>query len=217
MKNGTGQGKVASPALWNLYVLPLIKELRRKNIGCNIGGLFLASSMYAADFWGLSPSRFGSEILLRTCEKWAASHNVTFSTHDNPTLSKSTVLYVKSYRTRKLIPKPLLVNGKELPYVKQLDHLGHLLDGTGEMCADTIQKRYRYIKSSCEILDYVSFAPPGNKQKAVKIYSASAYGSNLWDFGSDEFRKFFNCWGRTVKDTFEVPYNTHLIPVLHCG
>jgi len=54
--NGTKQGGVLSPCLFNCYVRDLIIAIMTTKIGCNIGGLFTNIFAYADDMVLLAPS-----------------------------------------------------------------------------------------------------------------------------------------------------------------
>jgi len=49
--NGTRQGGVLSPCLFNSYISKLIVNINVISIGCNIGGLFVNILAYAQDGW----------------------------------------------------------------------------------------------------------------------------------------------------------------------
>ena len=46
IRNKTGEGKIASPAFWGLYILLLIDKLRDLSLGCHIGNMFVASILF---------------------------------------------------------------------------------------------------------------------------------------------------------------------------
>ena len=80
-------------------------------------------------------------------------------------------------------PAPLILCGRELPYVRQADHLGNILTEEGNMDQDTVVKRAKFIQSSVEIRKTFQFAAPEEVVRSLKIYCNSFYGSNLWDLG----------------------------------
>ena len=43
------QGGILSPLFYNVYVDDLMKELKHKNLGCTIGGLYFGTVFYADD------------------------------------------------------------------------------------------------------------------------------------------------------------------------
>ena len=78
ISNGTHQGSIASPSLWNVYLDPLITALRRDGVGCHIGEVFLGVMAYADDLILLAPNRAAASQMLGTCEAWAKESNVLF-------------------------------------------------------------------------------------------------------------------------------------------
>ena len=72
--------------------------------------------------WLLAPSINALQDMLTTCEEYAASHNLQFSTDPNPVKCK----------TNGFLRKPrqlngLLLCGNPLPWVNQIKHLGSSL------------------------------------------------------------------------------------------
>ena len=83
----------------------------------------------------------------------------------------------------------LILCGRELPYVKQADHLGNILTEQGDMEQDAAVKRAKFIQSSVEIREVFKFAAPTEVLKALKIHSSSFYGSCLWDLGGEKAKQ----------------------------
>ena len=80
-------------------------------------------------------------------------------------------------------PAPVVLCGRELPFVKQADHLGNIINDRGDMEQDVIKKRAVFLQSSVQIRDQFKFASPAEIVKALKVYSNVFYGYNLWDLG----------------------------------
>ena len=55
--NGTRQGSVTSPALWAVYVDPLLAELRHLRLGCHVAGVWMGAYCYADDLSLHAPTR----------------------------------------------------------------------------------------------------------------------------------------------------------------
>ena len=85
LTNGTRQGSVLSPILFSVYLDGLLRELRRKQLGCTIGGCWVGALGYADDIILLAPNREVLQIMLRICESYAADHNLVFSTDTSKT------------------------------------------------------------------------------------------------------------------------------------
>ena len=88
-------------------------------------------------------------------------------------------------------PAPLILNGKELPWVETADHLGHKLHQLCNMDADSQRARGKFISSTIEVREKLSFARPEHIMNAIQIYCTDAYGSMLWDLGSTTSEQYF--------------------------
>ena len=89
LTNGTRQGSVISPVLFSVYLDDLLKELRKLQLGCHIGGYWLGGCGYADDLILLAPSRDVLQRMIQVCEVYASEHNLEFSTHPEPSRSKT--------------------------------------------------------------------------------------------------------------------------------
>ena len=206
LSNGTRQGSVASPAFWSIYLDPLFAELRAAGVGCHLAGVFVGVVGFADDLLLLAPSRQAAQLMLHTCEAFAEANNIQFSTHEEPSRSKSKVLYVVGPRGAALRrPEPLLLCGRPLPWVERAEHLGHALHQDGTMSQDCKEKRAQLIDSSVKIREEFGFAHPAEQITAVAKYCSAAYGSNLWKLDSREAEMFTNAWRTGHKLAWNVP------------
>ena len=64
--------------------------------------------------------------MLLELESFADESNITFITNPLPTKSKTKCIYVVGSRRNLSKPAPLTLCGRELPFVKQADHLGSI-------------------------------------------------------------------------------------------
>ena len=87
--NGTQQGSVPSPAFFAIYIDDLLKRLRQLGVGCHVGEKFLGAAGFADDIVLIAPSRGAMELMLATCEEFAAENNLKFSTDPDPNNSKT--------------------------------------------------------------------------------------------------------------------------------
>ena len=169
VRNGTREGKVASLVFWGMYILPLITKSRKLGIGCHIGNLYVASILFADDITLISANRTGAQLMLSTCEKGANNNDITFSTDLCPVKSKTKVMWVTGTVNPQVIPAPLELNGRELPFVNSLVHLGHTLAMDGKMNKDMLTKEMTYI-SKCDDVETFSFLHPRKIQKCCIIH-----------------------------------------------
>ena len=158
--------------------------------------------------------------MLFELEAFAEESNIMFSTDPSPSKSKTKCIYVVGNKKNMSKPAPLILCGRELPYVQQADHLGNMLTEQGNMDHDAEIKRARFIQSSVEIREVFKFAAPQEIVKSLKIYSSSFYGCNLWDLSGDKAKQVFTAWNTTVKLVWGCPPQTRtyfLQQLLCCG
>ena len=132
--------------------------------------------------------------LLRCCQllknmEQPATHNMKFSTDENPSKSKSKCMFLAT-RVRKLPPMPVKLYGECLPWVDSALHLGHTLHKSMSMEQDAKVRRARFNSKSVEIREQFSFAHPHQ----VQVYCSDAYGSPLWRLDSPSATSFFKSW-----------------------
>jgi hypothetical protein len=168
----------------------------------------------------LAPTRDAMQIMLDTCQRFAAKYNLMFSTDPNPDKSKTKSIFVCGRAVARQKPVNLTLDGKQLPWVESAVHLGHVLHQSGSMEKDIRSKRAGFIDESVHVRESFEFASPVEVLQAVKLYVGSHYGSMLWELGSDMARQYSNAWNTCVKLTWQVPRATHTYFVeqlLSCG
>ena len=117
-------------------------------------------------------------------------------------------------------PVPLMLGGRELPWVETATHLGHELHESGNMEHDAKVKRAEFIDKSVETRGTFKFASPVEVLHALKVYCSSFYGCMLWDLAGVGACQVFNAWNMATKLTWDCPRETrtYLVQqVLSCG
>ena len=67
VRNGVRQGAVSSSFFFTVYIVEILKILRRKRMGYHINGFFLGAFLFAYDIILLSASRNGLQSMVNTC------------------------------------------------------------------------------------------------------------------------------------------------------
>ena len=120
INNGVKQGAVLSPILYCIYIDDIFKTLRRGN-GCWVNNYYIGIVGYADDLLLLAPSIDSLHDMVKTCEQYADSHNLEFSTSSEIKKCKTKCMaFTKKNKTLRRIK----LNGKELPWVDSSKHLG---------------------------------------------------------------------------------------------
>ena len=213
VKNGCGQGKVLAAIAYCMYCEELFTILRRRQSGCWIQGHYRGIFGYSDDNWLLAPSLSALQDILKTCEEYAKSHNLKFSTDVDPKKCKTKCLaFLK--RPREL-PKMILC-GNPLPWVDSLKHLGNMVsnkvDG-GQL--DMKVKRARYIDRNCSINQEFQFSHPTSKISLNNIYNCHFSGSPLWNLFSGGADQFEGTYNKSVKVMLGLPLPTHRYLIEH--
>ena len=155
----------------------------------------------------LAPSDYALQKMLEICEKFAAEHNLKFSTDQNPIKCKTKcIAFMK--KPRQL--SDLKLCGNNLPWVSQFKHLGNTVSNQGGFIQqDTNIKRATFVNKNIELNQEFYFANPKTKFKINQIYNSHFTGSPLWNLFSAENLRFDSSYNRSVKIMFDLPYATH--------
>ena len=148
------------------------------------------------------------QLMLDTCEDYAARHNIMFSTDTNPSKSKTKCIFVTGPKRNLSKPAPLTLCGRDLPWVSTATHLGHELHESGLMEYDAGIKKAIFVNQSVEIRETFGFANPIDIVSALKVYCSSFYGCMLWDLSGEKAGQVFNAWTTAVKLAWGVPRAT---------
>ena len=144
--------------------------------------------------------------MLRICEKFTFTNNISFSTHEDPGRSKSKAIYVVGPSGGALPrPAPLQLCGWPLPWVERAEHLGHALTQDGSMRQDCRDKRAQFVDASVLLWETFSFAHLAEVITATAKYCTAAYGRNLRDFFTKEFGLSTNAWTTGYKLAWNLP------------
>ena len=208
ISNGVKQGAALSTILFCIYIDELIRELRRNREGCWVNGEYVGIVVYADDIALLSPSIDGLQNMIGTCERYAELHNLTFSTHENPSKSKTKCM---AFLQEKQSLRNLYLKGQSLPWRNSVKHLGTTLtnDGGCRLEQDLLEKRARYIARNNELRQEFHYAHYKTKIQINNIYNTSFYGAPLWDFFSRNFVKLEKTWNTSARLILDLPRNTH--------
>ena len=208
MTNGCRQGAILSAIAYCYYCQELFILLRRRRSGLWINGDYRGIMGYSDDNMLCAPSIDGLQDMLGTCEEFAASHNLKFSTNPtNPRKSKTKCLAFVS-NNRQLPPMKLC--GSKLPWVTEGKHLGCVIENKiNGMAKDIKIKRAQYIQKNCEILQEFSFAHPQTKLKVYQIFNSHIYGSPLFDLFGKECQMLQKSYNVSIRRMFDIDRVLH--------
>ena len=208
ISNGVKQGAVLSAILYCVYMNDLFTLLKKKKYGCWINGEYYGIIGYADDLFLLSPSPSALQEMLQTCESYAKSHNLVFSTNENPNKSKTKC--IAFLKEDKELEKLSLCDNM-LPWVNNVKHLGMRIENKlgGILRQDVMVKRAQFIQRNNEIMQEFHFAHPHSKMKLNRVYNTHFTGSVLWDLFSKESGMIANTWSISIRNIFNLHRETH--------
>ena len=207
MTNGVRQGAILSGFAYCFYMNELFSILRKNRSGCWIRGSYYGIFGYSDDSLLLAPSLDALQEMIGICEKYAANHNLRFSTDPNPNKCKTKCL---AFLQRDRPLPSMYLCGHPLPWVTNGKHLGitisNKIDG---MKTDIRIKRADYINRNNDILQEFSFSHPSTKIQINSIYNSHFTGCCLWDLFSREAIMVENSWNVSMRLMIAIPRDTH--------
>ena len=110
------------------------------------------------------------------------------------------------------------LDGKYLPWVPKVEHLGHVLHQSLSMNPDVVRARASFMTRASDLRDQLHFADPTQKMKAIQMYTCDGYGSMLWNFTEKCTEKYFRAWNIQSRLVWNVHPQTHtnLVEAFFC-
>ena len=172
-------------------------------------GVFYGALIYADDIFLLSASRTGLQGMIGLCHQFTAKLNLRFGTNVNPSKSKTKCIIFSRNRKHFDGIKEVTLDGHKLPWVAQVNHLGHTLQQDNSMSLDINAKRGAFIGRIYSLLQEFHYVSPDVLMKFAQTYACNLYGSNTWDLFSPECQRLFTSYNVAVRTILKLPKTTH--------
>ena len=206
MQNGVRQGAILSAIFYCIYMNDLFKILRKNKLGCRVNGEFCGIFGYSDDNFLLAPSLHALQEMLLICERYAADHDLKFSTDPNPKKCKTKCI---AYMRKKRDLPCLKLCGNNLPWVDSGQHLGvHLNSQDDGRKYDMKIKRAQYIAKNNELSQEFNFCHPLAQFHLNTVYNSSFPGSPIWNLFSRKAEMLQNSWNTSCRIMFNLPLST---------
>ena len=159
----------------------------------------------------MSPSVQGLQRLVSICEDHAKATDLVFSTDKkNPEKSKTMCIAFNSNKRVNLAPdSAIMLNGDVLPWKEKVNHLGFTLTSNCSSANDIMEKRASFISNVYSLNQEFAFSTPELKLKMCRLYNTAFYGSNCWEFSSNQLERFSKTWNVNLRIMFDLPQETH--------
>ena len=146
--------------------------------------------------------------MVNICQDFVSMRNLKFGTNSNPEKSKTKCI-VFSKKTVHAQPLNILLNNDQLPWVNQVNHLGHVLQCDNSMRIDIAKKRGVFIGKMNSLLQEFHFVTPNTLIKLMNIYATTLYGSNTWNIFSIDCEKLYTSFNVAVRQILNLNRCTH--------
>ena len=193
VNNGTRQGGILSPLLFNFYINEMVKTLSRSDIGCKIGCYATNIICYADDIILCAPSVSGLQFLIdKAC---SMLHDLCLPLND-----KSKYIIFEHNKHSK-IQCSIDVAGQVIENVTNCTYLGTNLSDDSSLNEDISRCATSFLNMFNAIFYKFSFLNVQILSFLVRSYCLSLYGAELWyDYSSIRlFNKFAVAYHKAVK------------------
>jgi len=177
ISNGTRQGSLLSPFLFNIYLSDMLIHLRDSGVGCSYAGKMTNILAYADDLVLLAPTWAGLQLLLHMLEHYSVILDMTVN------IKKTVCMVYNPICRSKVIcynfPK-FYLQGEALLFVNSFRYLGHIISDSASDIED-IEREIRNLFIRTNILRRKFH----NCSQAVKVllfksFCICFYGISLW-------------------------------------
>ena len=202
--NGVKQGGVLSPRLFNLYLDPLLNEIRKSRFGCHVGNVSANCFAYADDVALLSPSLHGINELIRICEKYSIDFSIVF----NP--AKCALMYFNSEVKNKFdnFNVDVFMFGQRIPLTDTFNHLGHTISNSRNLL--NIEGILRDMKNKTNaIFNCFNHLDFNSRRVLFNSQCLSLYGSELFDINCSYINQICTAWRSCCRKVAKIPNRTH--------
>ena len=172
--NGVQQGGILSPALFNIYMDDLSRQLGGCSTGCMIGDSLVNHFMYADDLALLSPSTGGFQQLLNICTNYGVDFDVKYNA------KKSVVMVCRTKEDMDIKFPAFHLSGQALGVSNSTKYLGHIITDTLEDDADMFrQRRLLYVQANMLVRKF-HHCTYDVKINLFRAYCTPLYTAPLW-------------------------------------
>ncbi len=192
--NGTRQGGVLSPYLFNVYVDDLSVRLNSLNVGCYISNTCVNHLMYADDSVLIAPSISILQHMILECQEYAETCDILFN------VKKTVYMCVKSRNIYMPKVPSLFLNDQLVDLVDSHKYLGVTMTSDRQDHMDISRSiRTLYIRGNSLISNF-KHCSDDVKVQLFKSYCTSIYCCHLWsNFSQDVYRRIRSAFNRIFR------------------
>ena len=172
--NGVRQGGLLSPALFNLYMDALSRQLAECRTGCMLGNSLINHFMYADVLALVSPCSAGFQQLLNICSEYGVKFDVKYNA------KKSVVMICRTKEDQKLNFPVFYLSGQILSVCNNCKYLGHIINDKLEDDSDMLRQRRMLYAQANMLVRKFHFCSEEVKVNLFRAYCTPLYTAPLW-------------------------------------
>ena len=172
--NGTRQGGILSPLIFNFYVNDVISEISRLKEGCSLGGVKTNIICYADDISILAPSASGLQKILNILHDRLSQLGLLVN------VDKCAYIVFRAVKKSIDPPTKVYLNGKLLERVTDFKYLGVILSERLTLDKDADRMVNTFLKQFHSMYSKFSFLDIDVRYFLFKSYTSSFYGAETW-------------------------------------
>ena len=207
--NGTRQGGVLSPYLFNIYVDDLSVQLNGLKSGCHVNNLIVNHFMYADDTVLIAPSVSTLQHMILTCQQYASVSDIIFNA------KKTVYMCVKSPKVFMPEVPRLYLDNQLVKLVDSHKYLGVII--SDDLCDNKdIYKSTRalYARGN-SIISNFKHCTEDVKVQLFKSFCSTIYCCHLWSvFSSDISRRIKSAYNRIFRILFNLYHRVSMSATL---
>ena len=207
------QGGVLSPKLFNVYIDGLSNILNNCTTGGFLGGKRINHMLYADDLCIVSLSSAGLQNLLSICDKYCASHSITFN------VKKSVCMFFKSSVNKHCDYANVYLGGNHIDFVQEVKYLGVLLNSSMKTSLDVSRRTRKFYAQAIMLLRNFRYCGREVKCMLFKSFCTNMYCCPLWfNSTSSSIKKLKNVIdGITGQDNIAEYWRQHFHKILNAN
>ena len=144
---------------------------------------------------------------MNICQNHAAENDLVFSTHPDPSQSKTVCMAFHCQDKEKLAK--IYLNNDPLPWKSTAKHIGCTLQENGTMDQDLKVKRAIFINDCMNLNNEFSYVKPEDQVRLLRIYNSHFSGSSCWNFQSAPFQQLMNSGNVNLRVIFDINGASH--------
>jgi len=199
--NGTKQGGILSPCLFNCYLRDLIIAILSTKVGCNIGGLFVNILAYADDVVLLAPSWSALQLLINMLADCALTIDMLCNT------DKTVCMIFPPKDKRKVVTSVFpcfKMNNLDLKYVDEFKYLGHIISNNERDDNDVLREVRAMFTRTNILARRFSSCSVSVKTVLFRSYCICFYGMELWKcYNLSTVNRLRSCYIKCMKLFFK--------------